>query len=313
MDLRHLRALQAVAETGSFSAAADVLNYTQPAVSRTVAALERELGAVLIERQARPLRLTDAGTALARHADELFARLSGARSEIEAIAHAHAGALALGTFSSAGAAFVVDALRRFRDTNPGVRVSVTEGMPSAMLAHLRAGELDLAIVFDFPAAGEDIGAGLELHHLLDDELVVVVPRDHPLAEADEIHPAKLADEDWLLPEFGRDSPSLKLIARACAAAGFEPRIAFRVNDCQMTQAMVAAGEGISILPQLMLYPLRRDVIVRPLARQPISRRVAAVRLPNRYLTPATSAFLSTLKHAAGQHHQTLTMSVRSVS
>jgi DNA-binding transcriptional LysR family regulator len=305
MDFRHLRALQAVAETGSFSAAADALNYTQPAVSRTVAALERELGAVLIERQARPLRLTDAGVALARHADELFALLSGARSEVEAIAQAHAGTVALGTFSSAGAAFVVDALRRFRNTHPGVSVSVAEGMPSSLLRQLRAGELDLAVVFDFPSAGENIGNELELHHLLDDELVVVLPRDHPLADHDRIEPSQLADEDWLLPDFGPDSPSLKLIARACAAAAFEPRIAFRVNDCQMTQAMVATGEGISILPQLMLYPLRQDVTVRPLARQTISRRVAAVRQPNRYLAPATAAFLSTLKRAASQHQATL--------
>ena len=301
MELRQLRALQAVAEAGSFSSAADTLNYTQPAVSRTVAALERELGAVLVERQARPLRLTDAGRALARHADELFSRLSSARSEIEAIAQAQTGTVSLGTFSSAGAAFVVDALCRFRTAHPGVRVSVVEGMPSSLLPQLRAGELDLAVVFDFPSAGEDIGEGLESHHLLDDALVVVLPRDHPLARNDQIDAAELADEDWLLPDFGPDSPSLRLIARACAAASFEPRIVFRVNDCQMTQAMVAVGEGISILPELMLYPLRSDVVAKPLAGESIIRRVAAIRLPNRYLTPATAAFLCAIQDAAHRH------------
>ena len=87
-ELKQLRVLQAVAEAGSFSAAAARLNYTQPAVSRIVAALERELGAVLVERQSRPVRLTDAGAALLRHADDVFARLSSARSEIEAITQA---------------------------------------------------------------------------------------------------------------------------------------------------------------------------------------------------------------------------------
>ena len=246
-ELKQLRVLGAVAEAGSFSAAAVRLNYTQPAVSRIVASLERELGAVLVERECRPVRLTDAGAALVRHADEMFARLSSARSEIEAITQADAGTVAVGTFGSAASAFVVDALCEFRKLHPSVRVSIAEGMPSALVRRLRAGELDLATVFDFPAAGEDIGGGLELHHLLDQPFDIVLHPSHPLAGESRVRPADLADEDWLLPDFGPESPTLKLIGRMCAAAGFEPRVAFRVNDCQVTLAMVAAGEGVSIL------------------------------------------------------------------
>src|SRR5919108_1435267 len=113
-DLRQLRALQAVATAGSFSGAADALDYTQPAVSKSIAALERDLGAVLVERGCRPVRLTDAGKALVRHADEVFARLALARSEIEAITRAEGGTVSVGTFGSAAAAFVVDALCEFR-------------------------------------------------------------------------------------------------------------------------------------------------------------------------------------------------------
>ena len=297
-DLRQLRALQAVAEAGSFTGAAEALNYTQPAVSKTIATLERELGAVLVERQCRPVRLTDAGAALVRHADEVFALLSSARSEIEAITQADAGTVSVGTFGSAAAAFVVDALCEFRKRHPDVHVSIAEGMPSALVRRLRAGELDLAVVFDFPAAGEDIGDGLDLHHLLDQPFDIVLHPSHPLAGKNRVRPGDLANEDWMLQDLGPESPTLKLIARMCAAAGFEPRVAFRVNDCQVILAMVAAGEGVSILPRLMLDPLHSDVVVRPVEGDAPIQRVAAVRLPTRYLAPAAAEFLAALHEAA---------------
>jgi DNA-binding transcriptional LysR family regulator len=298
-ELKQLRVLGAVAEAGSFSAAADRLNYTQPAVSRIVASLERELGAVLVERQARPVRLTDAGAALMRHADDVFARLSSAASEIEAITQVDAGTVSVATFASAGRTLVVDALCEFRKRHPGVQVSIAErGMPSSLVRSLRVGDVDLAVAFDYPAAGEDIGAGLELHHLLDVPFDVVLHPSHRLAREQRVRPASLADEDWLLPDFGPESPSLKLIRRMCAAAGFEPRVAFRVNDCHMNQAMVAAGEGITILPRLLLDPRHPGVVVRPVAGDAPMMRVAAVRLPTRYLAPAAAAFLAMLGGAA---------------
>jgi DNA-binding transcriptional LysR family regulator len=300
-ELKHLRVLAAVAESGSFSGAAQRLNYTQPAVSRIVASLERELGAVLVDRQSRPVGLTDAGKALVRHAGEMFARLSSARSEIEAITQADAGTVSVGTFSSAGTSFVVDALCEFRKLHPGVRVSIAEAsMPSALVRRLRAGDLDLAVVFDYPAAGDDIGTGLELHHLLDAPWDIVLHANHRLARRKRVRPADLANEDWLLPDFGPDSPSLRLIARVCAAAGFEPRVVFRVNDCHMNQAMVAAGEGVSILPRLLLDPLHPGVVVRTVEGDAPTMRVAAVRLPNRYLTPAAAEFLRVLGEAAAR-------------
>jgi DNA-binding transcriptional LysR family regulator len=296
--LGQLRALQAVAEAGSFSGAADALNYTQPAISKSIATLERELGAVLVERECRPVRLTDAGAALVRHADEVFARLSSARSEIDAINQADAGTVAVGTFGSAAAAFVVDALCEFRKWHAGVQVSIVEGMPSALVRRLRTGELDLAVVFDFPAAGEDIAEGLELHPLLDQPFDIVLHPRHPRAQANRVRPADLANDDWVLQDFGPDSPTLRLIGRMCAADGFEPRVAFRVNDCQVILAMVAAGEGVSILPRLMLDPLHADVIVRPVDGDAPIQRVAAVRLPTRYLAPTAAEFLSALHDAA---------------
>jgi DNA-binding transcriptional LysR family regulator len=299
-ELKQLRVLRAVAEAGSFSAAADELDYTQPAVSRIVASLERELGTVLIDRDIRPLRLTDAGEALVRHSEQVFEQLVTAEAEIQAIARLDSGTLGIGTFSSAGVSFLVTALREFRRRYPAVEVSIAEGLPSALIRGLRAGDHDLAVVFDYPQVGEDISEGLEFHHLVDDPFELVVPPDHRLTGAPTASFADLADEGWMLPAFGPESPSLRLIGRACAAAGFEPRVVFKTNDCQLMQALVAAGEGIAVLPRLMLHPVRSDVRVRSLGDEALIRRIAAVRLPTRYLTPAAEEFLQIVRRAARQ-------------
>src|SRR4051794_8941827 len=110
-DLKQLRILQAVGEAGSFSAAAERLDYTQPAVSKIVAALERDAGTTLVDRGIRPLRLTDAGEALVRRAAAAYEQLAAAQAELEAIRRLGGGTLRLATFSSAACGFVVDALR----------------------------------------------------------------------------------------------------------------------------------------------------------------------------------------------------------
>ena len=295
-ELKQLNVLRAVGEAGSFSAAADHLDYTQPAVSKIVGALESEYGAVLVDRGIRPLRLTDAGEALVRRAVAALDQLSAGEAEVEAIRRLDGGSLRIGTFSSAGAAFVVDALREFRLAHPAVSVSIAErGMPSASVRALREGEFDLVVVFDYPDAGDLAGDGLEVVPLLEDPMDVVVARDHRLARRRRLRFADLEREDWLLPDFGPRSPSYRLIARGCAAAGFEPRVAFRISDCEMSQAMVAAGEGIAILPRLTLHPLHPGVAVRPLGAGAPIRRIVAVRMPSRFLTPACQAFLGLLR------------------
>ena len=305
MEMRQLRVLRALGETGSFSGAADQLDYTQPAISKIVAALERQVGATLVDRGTRPVSLTDAGAALAARGAAADEQLAAAALELEAIINVAAGRLRLGTFSSAGATVVVDALTAFRAQHPGVDVSIAEiSMPSAIVRAVRDGELDIGITFDYPESSADVGEGLERRALMHEPFDVVLPARHPLASRSRIPFAKLARERWLLPDFGPDSPSFRMIDRRCAQAGFAPDIAFRVNDCNMTQALVAAGEGIALLPRLMLVAAHPGVAIRTLAADPPIRRVCALRLPTRYLTPATERFLALLD-AAAEHWQRL--------
>ena len=306
MELRQLRVLQAVGETGSFSAAADLLDYTQPAVSKIVAGLEQQVGTTLVDRGLRPLRLTEAGSTLARRAGTVFEQLAVAELELDAIANLSAGSLRVGTFSSAGAAMVVDALRAFRTSNPQVEVTVAEiGMPSAVVRTLRAGELDLGITFDYPETAPMAQEGLDLVPLLDDPCDVVLPRGHRLEGEALIQFGDLRAEDWLLPDFGPDSPSFRMIDRRCRDAGFEPNVTYRINDCQMTQALVAVGEGIAVLPRLMLQAAHPGVVIRPLASDPPIRRVLALRLSSRYLTPATERFQALLVDASEKYAEPL--------
>ena len=302
MELKQLRVLQAVGETGSFSAAADQLDYTQPAVSKIVASLERQLGTILVDRGIRPLQLTEAGGALVQRAAAAFEQITAAEIEVEAIANLSAGRLRVGTFSSAGATMVVDALTVFRKSYPDVDVSITEiGMPSAVTRSLRAGDLDLGVSFDYPEIGDSFDDDLAMVPLIDDPFDAVVPRGHTLQHKQTIHFADLGGEQWLLGDFGSESPSFRMIDRRCRDAGFEPTVAYRINDCQMAQALVAAGEGIALLPRLMLKPTHPGVVIRPLATDPPMRRVAAIRLSTRYLTPATDRFTDLLITASRDH------------
>src|SRR5437763_1000278 len=306
MELRQLRVLQAVGEHGSFSVAADRLDYTQPAVSKIVATLERQLGTILVDRGIRPLRLTEAGSALTRRAGAAFEQIAAAELEVEAIANLSAGSLRVATFSSAGAAMVVDALRAFRESYPAVDVSITEiGMPSALTRSLRSGDLDVGVSFDYPEVGDTFGDDFELAHLLDDPYDVVVPRGHRLERRQKLRFADLSGENWLLPDFGADSPSFRMIDRRSGEAGFNPNVTYRVNDCQMAQALVAAGEGIALIPRLMLRAINPGVAIRPLADAPPSRRVLAVRLSTRYLTPATERYMSLLVAASAAYAATV--------
>jgi len=298
-DLNQLRVLHQVANRGSFSAAADALDYTQSAVSKQIAALERQAGAVLVERAVRPVRLTDAGTALLRHADAAFSHLSAAQQELAAITGLRAGSLRLGTFASAGATLVVPAISAFHTRHPDVRLFLIEADPRESISLIRAGELDLAVIHDYPALSARLDEHLERTHLLEDRFELVLPKDHPLARKRRLNLAALSNERWLFPRItgGVSSTYDRLMRGACAVAGFEPQILFEINDCQTAQGFVAADMGIAVLPHLALYPLNANVTVRKLDDAP-TRSVHAIRLAAGAPTPATRAALQLLRQAA---------------
>src|SRR3954464_16069680 len=152
LDVRRLRVLREVAARGSFSAAADALHFTQSAVSQQIAALEREAGTQLVERNARGVRLTQAGEALVRHTDVILARLADAEAELEAIASLRGGRVRLAAFPTAAATIAPAAIGRFRERHPSVELSLVPAEPDEALEKLRAGEVDIGLLITTPWA-----------------------------------------------------------------------------------------------------------------------------------------------------------------
>ena len=203
-DVKQLRVLRAVAEHGSFSAAADALSYTQPAISQQIAALEKRAGTTLVDRGSRGVRLTDAGQALVEHAEVVIARLAAAEAELEAIAGVRGGRVRLSSFPSAGASLLPPAVALFSERHPEVELTFVEQEPEEAAQMLRAAELEIAIVFEYremsPPEFERLYEGIELHHLMDDPMYLAMPRDHPLARKQRVRLQDVADETWIQNE-----------------------------------------------------------------------------------------------------------------
>jgi DNA-binding transcriptional LysR family regulator len=293
LELKHLRVLKQVAEHGSFSAAAEELSYTQPAVSQQIAALERQAGARLVDRTSRGIRLTDAGQALLRHADAILARLADAEAELEAINGVRGGKVRLVSFPTGGASLLPLATAAFRERHPGVEIDVSVADRDAAVDSLKSGEVDIAVLVESGFEVEPGDDRLDRLHLLDDPMFAALPAGHRLAGKRAVKLSELAEETWM--HDGSSCPDASIFLRACHTAGFEPRVAFENDDYMAIQGLIAAGVGVALIPQLALQGVREDIVIRPLSgRKPI-RKVVAATLANGYRSPATEAMLEILK------------------
>jgi DNA-binding transcriptional LysR family regulator len=291
-----MRVLREVAVRGSFSAAAEALSFTQSAVSQQIAALERETGATLVERSARGVRLTDAGRALVKHTDAILARLTEAESELEAIAGLRGGRVRMAAFESACATLMPPAIAQYRSHHPAVELSMTLSEPEDSLPQLRSGEIELAVIFGGALAESYSIEGLELVELMEDPLYLVLPADHALARKRNIRLVDLAHEPWIGGPV--DCECTALIRRSCAAAGYDPRITFEIDDYGAVQGLVAAGVGVSLIAEMGLSSVRDDIVVRSLGRDAPVRRVYAAVHDGGYRSPATAAMLDVLREVA---------------
>jgi len=313
LDVTRLRVLVAVARYGSVTAAARALNYAQPSVSHHLARLEAETGTKLIQRAGRGIRLTDAGRLLAERAAEVIGRLDAAENELAAYTGLRAGRLRLAAFPSALGTIVPAAAAMLREHQPGVDLRLTEAEPPEALRMLRAGYVDVALVFRYSPdqdglavagregetaddeSGIDLTEGLREKLLLDEPVhLVTSAQSHPGPGAEP--PAELADyarHRWIA---GCDRCRANLL-RQCARAGFTPKIAFTTDDYVAVQALVAADLGVSTLPALCLRAARHPGI-RTVPLPGARRYVFAVRYGNPPDPPAVSVLMEVLRAAA---------------
>ena len=298
LNVARLRLLKEVAYRGSLSRAADALDYTQSAVSQQIASLESEAGMALLERHPRGVSLTAAGQTLVGHAEGILARLDAADAALSAIAGLRGGRLRMASFPTAGATLMPLAIATFRAAYPDVELTLAEGEPEEIVPRLRAGELDLALLFEFAGESAQLAGEESRLELLEDAMFLALPRDHRLAARRHLRLEQLAQEPWV--QTSRSSPCARHVVRCCHAAGFEPNVSFESDDYQTVQGLVAAGVGVALIPQLALSVTREDVAIRALAPSPPVRRVVGAIPAGARLVPAATAMLGVLEQAAGR-------------
>ncbi|UUN25119.1 LysR family transcriptional regulator [Streptomyces sp. FIT100] len=271
LDLRQLQVLKAIAQEGSLAAAARALHYTQPTITHHLGVLESHFDAHLVQRGPRGAALTELGAALLPHAEAVIERLRLAEREVRDLAERGTYTLHLGTFPTAGALLLPPAVKAVRQG--GVHVSLTEGELPALLKGLRARELHAALVFSQPGDRLDLDDDFELHPLLHDPLLLVMPEDHRCAGLDRVPLEELRNDDWIGAADPRD-PCDRVLSWACAQHSFEPVTALRTDDYAVVQGFVAAGTGVALVPRLALGTPRDDVAVRQLTGPPLAREIS---------------------------------------
>jgi DNA-binding transcriptional LysR family regulator len=294
LDTHRLRIFRSVVASGSVQAAAANLGYTPSAVSQHVTALQRETGLVLFERAGRGLRVTAAGLLLAEQADAILDRLGEAETLVADLRSGRTGVLSLSYFASVGAAWLPRVVRRLTEAFPGVRLDLAlrDWLPEDP-----AERADVEIAVERPDFAA--GPGFTVHHLLDDPYVVVLPEGHPLAGRDQIELAELATERWVDNDFARGWCRRNLI-EACTAAGFRPPFHVEAHDYPTALAFVAAGIGITVLPELGAIRLPAGTRAVPVVQPVPVRSILAVVRDAVAHTPAVLAVCAELREIAGE-------------
>jgi DNA-binding transcriptional LysR family regulator len=280
IDVGKLATLRAVVAHGSFSAAGEALSLTQPAVSRQVSLLERQVGTQLVRRTQQGVLPTEAGRMLVGHADAILGRLALAEAELADVAGLRRGRLRLGSFFTALVFVSSELAALLEQRHPELYAEQAQVIEDALVDRaaamrgLVAGELDLAIVFEHAFEPDPAPDGVEVVALFDDPPRLLLPAGHPLARAAEIRPRDLANDAWIRAHQGS---AARLVDHVLAGAGIQPPIllAGHGDEPVEAQAFVAAGRGVTVAHALNVLIAPRQIVAVPLAGGAPVRRVQA--------------------------------------
>ncbi|WP_086558815.1 LysR family transcriptional regulator [Streptomyces africanus] len=302
-DPTRLAALVAVAEAGSITRAAERLGYTPPALSQQLAKLEREAGTALLVRHHRGARLTGAGELLVARARRVLDELERARHELARLTGLSGGLLRLGTFQTAGIHLLPPVLSAFRRAHPDVELSVADYEPPAGVTAVAAGEIDLALTHTYePADALALPASVRLEPVLVEELVLVTAPGHALADGTSRLPlAELAGQPLI--SMAPEHPSRQGVEAALARAGASPSVLVPTPGYALVCALVSAGLGVGVVPEMVARTTVTPVGVRPLGAGEL-RRTISVAYRGEEAAPAVEAFRALLRGAFGRARHT---------
>jgi len=290
VDLQQLRSFAAVARHRHFTRAATDLHIGQPAVSQHVARLEAELGVRLLSRTTRTVEVTEAGRLLLERVERALGELDAGVAELAEMRGLLRGRLRIGAMQWLEPYDLPAALASFHERHPGIDIRVVEEVAQEMLGSVLSDALDVAFV----PTEEGLPPGLSCEPLFEDELVLVVSAEHPLAGRSEVGVAALREESFV---FLREGTGLRRAVEVAArAAGFEPRASFETNELSRVLALVARGLGVSAVSRAVVEASGESVTAISL-RPALHRSVGLVWRTGRHRTPAANAFLA---HVIGE-------------
>jgi DNA-binding transcriptional LysR family regulator len=292
LSVDRLRVLHAVATTGSVVGASSALRVTTSAVSQQLARLEREVGQPLLERHGRGVRLTDTGALLAREAADLLARVEQVEAGLAAHRGAVTGPLEVAAFATAARGLLPAALAALRAEHPDLTVTSRELDPHEAVPALTRGQIDLAVVQDWPDDPLPLPPGVSTRPLLEDRFDLAAPAGHPLAARGTVRVADLAGAEWVT------WPGSQICGGWLTRTLPDPRVAHTASEHSTQLALVAAGLGLALIPRLGRDPLPPAVRLVPLDPAPVRRVLATWRTPTSP-RPALVAVLGALAAAAG--------------
>lgn len=256
LDVHRLRLLRELASRGTIAAVAQALDYTPSAVSQQLTTLEREAGRPLLERTGRSVQLTEAGRLLVGHADAVLARLEQARSELDALGGQVTGELRIGAYPSAMRTVITPALVRLSADHPQLRVRVTEVDPATAPEALRSGRLDVALLHRYDCLPGRDDPSLDTEPLFDEAVLLATPADGAGCLDD------CARAKWISGTVGTMCDDATV--RTCESAGFTPRVRHRTDDFAAVLALVDAGQGVAIVPEVATPDAPSTVRLTPL-------------------------------------------------
>ena len=259
MELRHLRALVAVAEELHFGRAAKRLHLSQPPVSLAIRELEDELGVRLFERSSRHIEITPAGEEALRDARAVLGRTESLRHHARNASRGSSGSLSIGFISLAAYSFLPSVLRRFAADFPGVKISLHESTTDRITSDVESGSLDVGCQFVSPS----LPAGMSYRATDNDALVIALPEHHPMAALKRVSLAKLANEQFLVFERHYGPIMFDTVVAACRQHGFSPRI-FPARQMHTIVSLVSGGMGVALVPACVQVMRREGVVYRPL-------------------------------------------------
>jgi DNA-binding transcriptional LysR family regulator len=267
IDIARMHLLEQLGRRGSMAAVAAAVGYSPSAVSQQLAALQREAGVTLLERVGRGVRLTPEGERLAEHARAVLEELERAEADLAEGSGTPRGRVLVGSFASAATRLVLPALRRARDRYPGLTPHLRVSEPPAALEALLRGESDLALAYDYSLVPLERDPALRYTPLRTEDVVLATDGSGGGGLADL---RGFAAVDWIV---GADETAdHDLVVRACAVAGFAPRLGHACDDFRVIAGLVSSGLGVALVPR-DAYPWQEaGVTVRPVAGARLGRR-----------------------------------------